>query len=580
MLHKHCKNVLAIAGACTSMLFTGCIDDEYDLDNVDSTMQFEINDLALPLNLEPVQFDDLVDLTSEECIEVFNGEYVLKKTGSFESKAIKIGAITATIHSQSESVFNQHFPAIYTPDGNNDTHALPLDSYTYDFDYKYDEVDESIRDIISGEVDMHLYLEITAVYDNGKPIDCTFPELTLSLPKGFYGDVNGVEISEVTGNLITMENCGVNNEGQLIIDFHVDRFVTADAGAEVDAPNFYLSTGFGIVDGSVRFKNGTGEPGRIGMEFRVSELEIKKVTGIIDYKLEDLNPENLELNDLPDELKNKNTNLVLKNPQLYVRLQNPLSVNNVTASTSLVITQIRDGIEQPNPATLSEDLVITAESEPQEFCLSPVKPTSFAPDFQNSKHIAFSGLANVVSGAGLPDALKIDFKDASIPARNVADPEIKNLVLGEEIGEIKGDYTFFAPLELGQDAKIEYSSEATGWGIGGNDDEQMVISQLAIDADVLSELPVSVELKAQPLNSEGQPIPGVESPHVVIAAGQQQPITIKMSGDIRDLDGMKYTIFIKAGKDASSLKPTQKLILKNLKVRVSGKLIVDSDDNE
>ena len=160
------------------------------------------------------------------------------------------------------------------------------------------------------------------------------------------------------------------------------------------------------------------------------------------------------------------------------------------------------------------------------------------------------------------------------------DAEVVDFKLDQDLGEIVGDYTLFAPLELASGSMIYYEDQATGWELGGDGDDEMAISKLSIEADVYSELPVSVTLRAKPTDSKGQVIPNVVINDVHIAPYSTQHIVISMEGDILDLDGMKYSLTIDAGQDTSSLQPDQSLMLSNLKVRVSGRYIVSDDDDD
>lgn len=570
MLTKHCKSVLVIAGACSTMLFSGCTDDEFDLDNIDTTMQFEINDLALPLNLKPVHFKDLVDLTSEECIEVVNGEYVLVKSGTFHSEAVHIRGISASAIDDGNDDFEQSIPSVISG-----LPPIPFNHYMYNFSYTYNNVDKYIKKIVSGKVDLHLYMAMRAVYDNGNPIDCSFKDLQIVLPAGFYGNINGIEVNSQTSNKVTLPDCHVDNNGEYMIDFHVTSFDFEATGATLNEHAFNLSTGFGIEGGSIVINSGTGNAGKLYADFYLSDLVVSTFSGTVFYNVENLDPEDILLNDLPDVLTDSETKVRLKNPQLYIALSNPLEHYNITASTGLQISQIRHGDILPPVSYLTQRIKVDAVSGPQAFCLSPIRPDALAPDFSGAKWSELVGFGDVIYGDGLPEGLRINFTTPQMDEAEVVD-----FKLDQDLGEIVGDYTLYAPLELGSGSMIYYEDQATGWELGGDGDEEMAITKLSIEADVYSELPVSVTLRAKPTDSKGQVIPNVVINDVHIAPYSTQHIVISMEGDILDLDGMKYSLTIDAGQDTSSLQPEQSLILNNLKVRVSGRYIVSEDDDD
>lgn len=569
MLNKHCKFALATAGALSTMLFVGCTDDSYDLDNIDTTMQFEINDLTLPLNLAPIQFDDMVDLTDEECIDVVDGEYVLVKKGTFESEEINIRNIHSDAIDDGNDDYNQHIASVVPGI------AVPFLPYDYRFSYSYNNVDKYIKKIVSGKVDLTLSIHFDTRYDDGRPFVCEFNDLVLSLPKGFYGTVSdGQVIGPDSSNEVSISSATTDANGQMTISYHVTSFDFAQTGATLNGQLFNLSTSMGIKAGTFRAVDGNGNAGSIALDFTISELDVRTFTGCVYYMVENLDPEDLMLNNLPDVLTDEKSDIRLKNPQLYVKLANPLADYDVEASTGITITQIRPEGSDIITAQLVKPLEISAQQGQQNFCLSPIEPGKFIADFEGSKWNEMTNLGNIVSGKGLPEGLKINFIDPQMNETDVTD-----FRLGQNLGTVHGDYTFFAPLDLSNGSHIYYEDEASGWGLGGGD-EKMEISTLSLTADVVSNLPVAVTLSAKPIDENGLVITGVRMSTVDIPAFGKCPIEIRMDGTIIDLDGMKYTLTVKAGENTSALRPTQSLTLNNLKIRVSGKYIVDEEDDD
>lgn len=41
------------AGTLAAIALTACVDDKYDLSDIDTTVQVEVNDLTLPVNIDP-----------------------------------------------------------------------------------------------------------------------------------------------------------------------------------------------------------------------------------------------------------------------------------------------------------------------------------------------------------------------------------------------------------------------------------------------------------------------------------------------------------------------------------------------
>lgn len=572
MLKNHLKGAVALAGALTTMLLSGCKDDSLDLNDIDTTMKFEVNDLVLPLNLAPIQFDDMVDLADTEGIEIINGEYVLLKKGEFNSQEINIRDIRSDANLEFEQQSPVTFPMVAGI-------AVPVPEKDFPFSYSYDNVDKYIKQIVSGTVDVTLSYVIN-VKEGNSPLACTFKNMKFELPKGFYGEVDGsIKIDENSSNIVTVPDASPNADGDYIFTFHVTSFNYKATGAQYEGAHFSLSTSFGFLGGEIEVEHAANVT--LSTHFSISPLEVKTFTGRVYYQVEGLDPEEVSLGDLPDVLTDPQTHLSLRNPQLYVSLTNPLAHDNITASTGLTISQVRPEGEDVNEAFIKNPeenganlFKIAAVEGVQNFCLSPSDPKDkIYSEFSGAKWIEMYNLGKIVDGKGLPQGLSINFINPQMDEADVVD-----FNLGQDLGVVHGDYTFFAPLELGSGSHIYYKEEATGWDLGG-DDNELDIKKLAIKANCTSDLPVNVTITASPLNSKGEEIKNLEiKPVSVKAFASNNPIEIVMEGNIEDLDGMRYIITIDAGQDTSALKPTMSLKLDNLKVIVSGSMIIDEDE--
>ena len=76
----------------------------------------------------------------------------------------------------------------------------------------------------------------------------------------------------------------------------------------------------------------------------LSEIKVSEFSGTIQYDIEDINIKPISLNDIPDMLSQDSTNIKLANPQIYLRLNNPLAGNNLYAEAGLeMIAKRNDG---------------------------------------------------------------------------------------------------------------------------------------------------------------------------------------------------------------------------------------------
>ena len=50
---------------------TACIDDSYDLSNIDTTTKIAVNDLEIPINLDAVKLDNIIELNDDDQVKVY-----------------------------------------------------------------------------------------------------------------------------------------------------------------------------------------------------------------------------------------------------------------------------------------------------------------------------------------------------------------------------------------------------------------------------------------------------------------------------------------------------------------------------
>lgn len=574
MQKNHLFSVLATAGTLSAALLTGCVDDNYDLENIDTTMKFEVNDLVLPLNLAPVTLSDLIDLSDEEGIEVIDGEYVLIKEGTFSGDSIKIESIKTDPKGTTDPNFDTTFPEL------EQGVAVPLPDYLYKFSYNYEEVEKYIVSLIRCKVDLTLSLSITTKYANGtKAIDCDLPDLKLVLPKGFFGTLsNGMTIDANSSNIVSIPNASTGANGVFKIDFHVTEFDFEASGATLEDRVFALDAEMGVYSGKLVAKSPCTAPVNLGYFVQDSSIDIKEFSGTVYYDVEDLNTNaDISLSDLPDVLTNDSTQISLRNPQLYISIVNPLGNLQVHASSGLKISQVRPEGQAIQTAEVDGRIIIAGVEGEQTYCLLPDpsdKNFKLYDKYPTAKLYKFNNFENIIYGLGLPQSLKVDFETPMLDQQTVHD-----FPLGKDLGVIGGSYTLYAPLELGANSLIYYEDEATGWGLS-SDGNELNVRLLTIEADVTSNLPIGVDLVATPLNTEGQSINNVVVSPVHIPANDSEHIVIKMSGTIKDLDGMRYTAKIRSVQDAKALSPDSQLKLDNIKITVSGNYLLKDDDKD
>ncbi|MDE5972545.1 MAG: hypothetical protein K2G94_07340, partial [Muribaculaceae bacterium] len=71
---------------------SGCIDDKYDLSDIDTTARINFNDLVLPVKMAPVELQNVIEADASDDLEsdaefrynVETGEYYIQTDGTFD----------------------------------------------------------------------------------------------------------------------------------------------------------------------------------------------------------------------------------------------------------------------------------------------------------------------------------------------------------------------------------------------------------------------------------------------------------------------------------------------------------------
>ena len=77
-----------------SLSLLACVDNAYDLSDIDSTVGVKVNNLVVPLKLDAITLQNMLNLEDDSQIKIINGEYAFLEEGSFESATIKIHSFT------------------------------------------------------------------------------------------------------------------------------------------------------------------------------------------------------------------------------------------------------------------------------------------------------------------------------------------------------------------------------------------------------------------------------------------------------------------------------------------------------
>ena len=614
MIKKKIFLLLTAAGT----VFASCVDSSYKLSDLDTTVGISVNNLTLPLNVDSLVLDQVLDLDDDgkvkrDTLESGDIIYAIIEEGSFESDAIEIPAfetespeiepITSVLTRDKSANIRRRKGGIEKDGVTSANYPINVTDFT-----KFEttgEVDPSITaiDKIGVNADFGAVINVSENPDLVEKINyISFEDLKMNVPKGLEGTFlvsMGKEEKNITkcyDNVTGVLDLGKYKEeygeelhikventlSELKFNAHVDAIDVTKAGDDIKLENgeFRLTSSVSVDGDIVVYGEDVNDgftlddlPDFINYECTptLSEIVVSEFTGKIKYDIEDINIDPIILNDIPDMLSQDSTDIKLANPQIYIRLNNPLAANNLYAEAGLAMVAKRnDGSEKI--VSLGEDKLKMADDY-NVFCLTTdgnMPQEKLHSQYRDAVNKKFNGFSDILSGNGangLPDKIEIDVVEPMIPEQS-----IKGFELGQTIEKVQGTYLFYAPLALKDETSfVIYQDTLDGW----YDEtlEKLSIKKLAVKADVNSEIPLKVELSFHPMDVNGKIIKGVRSSSVTLdATDASQRVEIAMEGNIEKLDG----IIVRAklcGADGEPIAPSQAINFKNLKIAVDGSYI-------
>lgn len=268
-------------------------------------------------------------------------------------------------------------------------------------------------------------------------------------------------------------------------------------------------------------------------------------------------------------LSQKDTRIILENPQIYLSITNPVAQYGLAASTGLGITSVfkdeNGTVTGTTYHSLDNGTFEVSALPSSAYCLAPTKPSSDPQGYENASFVPFHSLQTVLEGQGLPAELDIDLVNPS-----VFNQAVNHIPLGRSLGDVKGNYRFVAPLSFGAGSQLIYTDTEDGWN--DEDVDKITIETLQVETTVSSQLPIEVNFTAYPIDIHGNRINNVSVEGAAVPANaSDHKLVIRITGEIQHLDGVVFTATATVPADMESpLNPSQSISCKDIRATVSG----------
>lgn len=624
------KHLLVTGMLCagTTLLFTGCIDDSYDLDKVDLTMKLNTDGLGVKLgNTDLIALADILD--EDETVKTeANGLYYLVKDGTSNFN-VKVDNMTTSFNDtkldmntpvlQYNDVFKQLQDAgIPVTEGN--TLPIPVDFEMHGSAKGDQEVDFKITDVSDVKqvktIDLQKSKVALTLTEANQPASLNLgvtrlKNIRLYLPKflGVTDVAPGWELKE--GNVLVYTlNGGIYNYNRnnpeicsvylnkVALDQTENKGKVENGGIEL-TPNELNVT---MTAEQVFFENragrelsmNVGDQASVRLDIKVpnNKLNISQVTGIFNPAIDPDNERIDVSNDLPDFLQDKEVRIVATNPT--IRFHANMSTLPVGIDMRGTLTAVKENGAFENGATtkvvkLDKGVMEMGRDNYVYYCNQGNTP--YDPEGAKAGAATVKNTANIGDLiTELPDYLEVDLKNNQINVKE----EYYTVQLGRDY-HVDADYSVFVPFEFDRGLKVVYNDSTESMHSDLKD--LSATGTLEVMADAYNTIPLELLVGLKAVDVDGNEVPvefNTAEAHVAPGDGS----TYTMNGEVKQRSGSEVMTPIKItakldDKDllsridklcfnihadatgSNKLVSTQYLKLNNIKIKLHAGVIAD-----
>ena len=618
------KKLLTALLPATLLTLTGCIDSNYDLDNMDKTVGLSVNNLVVPVNLGPITLNDVIEIDEEDpdraiFKEEINGKevYLVKKGGDFSSDEIHISTFHVNPPTDMEPTETEaHLDMLDAPAARSRrvaglTASYSLKPMTKQFTYNVANVDKKVKtvDVIESKdglkftmimkIPANLFNKMNSVELKGMSL--TFPS-HLEMADGspahvtIDGNASNAKYDPATGVILIPSHMAKTPEVKLEVTAQVINVNEMD-GMKLTDGKFTFDGQIVVNKGQVVFNH----PDNVDLprvftfvgDYEFSSFDIDYFTGKIDYDIEGLDFDPISLADLPDFLSGEQTKIKIANPQVYLDVDNTCAPYKLGGRVCLTLTANRPtgSIEYP----MSEPIIIKDVVD-NIFAISPegkdLQPVH-GYNVPKENRLEFKGLSDILFGSeekgfGIPNTVDVSFVNPVMDGTATRFPLRQNEYDQEgTISAITGSYEFIAPLALDKGSLIYYVGKKDNFD--SDELKALELNLVEVTAEATSDLPLAVTLEGFLRDSKGDKIGRCTKSFLLKENAQNETVTIVVEpkeGEewLTDIDGIDYMatavqdVQYAGPLSVPALSPDMKIELKNLRLKVNGRWIKDLDD--
>ena len=573
--------------------FTGCIDNDYDLDGVDMTIGIGNGEFLLPsCSTDSIRLSEVLELNeSETVVEKDNGDYYYLQDGNNVSPThTKVDKITVVKHRGESQDFSFSVANYLHQSGKRTkTTNIPVDfnqkQVVYSFAYK-GSIPNEVEELIVANTDGKITINTSFSPEVQKFVP-VIAELSLELPSFLtIENVNSKLDHTQNGSKLVFKN--VSTASNLKVDFTIGKIDFKKKSSplgSLSTSNRNLSMNADIQMG-IKINNialGSSIDGadkcKITADMIINnDLVIEKVRGKFNPSIELDDLGSTDVTGIPDFLTNEGVVIDIDNPQIILNLESNLDVPGFIGGT---LTAVKNGQKTANITIPEVKVLANATSK---ICIC-----------RNKSKVNQAAYTEVVEVPNLSTVLNPIPDHINFAGHSRADKTVEaDFVLGKQY-TIKPSYRIEAPLAFGDNARIVYTDSFDDFNSDIKDIEVKDNTYIEFSGDIESKIPAYLNASAVAIDINGNEMPESEvkvtvDGEIKASADGKTPavstlkITMKPTKSaLKKLDGLKFTVSgsAKSEKNTESVvgqtlnAKHHTLIIKNIKIKLVGQVIAD-----
>lgn len=573
--------------------FTGCIDNDYDLDGVDMTIGIGNGEFLLPsCSTDSIRLSEVLELNeSETVVEKDNGDYYYLQDGNNVSPThTKVDKITVVKHRGESQDFSFSVANYLHQSGKRTkTTNIPVDfnqkQVVYSFAYK-GSIPNEVEELIVANTDGKITINTSFSPEVQKFVP-VIAELSLELPSFLtIENVNSKLEHTQNGSKLVFKN--VSTASNLKVDFTIGKIDFKKKSSplgSLSTSNRNLSINADIQMG-IKINNialGSSIEGadkcKITADMIINnDLVIEKVRGKFNPSIELDDLGSTDVTGIPDFLTNDGVVIDIDNPQIILNLESNLDVPGFIGGT---LTAVKNGQKTANITIPEVKVLANATSK---ICIC-----------RNKSKVNQAAYTEVVEVPNLSTVLNPIPDHINFAGHARADKTVEaDFILGKQY-TIKPSYRIEAPLAFGENARIVYTDSFDDFNSDIKDIEVKDNTYIEFSGDVESKIPAYLNASAVAIDINGNEMPESEvkvavDGEIKASADGKTPavstlkITMKPTKSaLKKLDGLKFTVSgsAKSEKNTESVvgqtlnAKHHTLIIKNIKIKLVGQVIAD-----